>query len=344
MEQVQRGKSMQLEDFGADKKKFEGGMSNQLSQDHMDDLEAGVRLFQKQVNAEYERLLPAGVDDIVERRRVAEAVRKPWASGGPAMAESVDLKVGELCVPIRIYRPEAEAELPALIYLHGGGWMLFSVDTHDRLMREYASRACVTVIGIDYSLAPEARFPVALEEIIDVVRWLRSADSLGTITAKRVAIGGDSAGANLALAANLALRAAGEPVLDAMLLNYGAFDSQPRTSHARYGGPDYMLTADEMAEFWRNYLPESRQKDALAQPLLADLHGLPPSFLCIAECDILADENRELAHRLGDAGVPTVAKTYAGATHSFLEAVSVSPLADQALTEASEWLSEVLRP
>lgn len=319
-------------------------MSVEVSQQGDDDVEDGVRRFQAQVNAEYARLMPNGPRDISQRRSVAEQVRAPWATGGPEMAETLNLRVGDRETPIRIHRPTPEPDLPALIYVHGGGWSLFSVDTHDRLMREYAARAGLTVIGINYSLAPEHPFPVPIDEIVSVVRWLRSSAGIEFASPRRIAVGGDSAGANLSVAANLALRDAGEPLLDAMLLNYGAFDPEPRgTSYDLYGGPRYMLTPDEMAAFWADYLPAGNASDPLARPLLANLSGLPPTFLCIAACDILADENRELAQRLCKAGVDVTARIYEGATHSFLEAVSVSPLAARALCEASEWLRRMLR-
>ena len=110
---------------------------------------------------------------------------------------------------------------------------------------------------------------------------------------------------------------------------------------ARYGGPRFMLTADEMAAFWRDYLrsPEDAE-NPLASPMLADLAGLPPAFLAIAECDILAEQNLLMVERLKAAGVPTRAEVYAGASHSFLEAVAVSPLSARALDEASAWLKE----
>jgi len=228
-----------------------------------------------------------------------------------------------------------------LIYIHGGGWMLFSIDSHDRLMREYAARAGVTVIGVDYSLAPEAQFPVPLYEILSVVRWLRGPARGEGIAPSRVAIGGDSAGANLAIATNLALKQAGQSVLDAQLLNYGAFDPDRRPSWGRFGGSAYGLTTDEMDDFWANYLPTESNRDPLARPLLADLSGLPPTSLCIAECDILADENKAMASELKSSGVAVTVQLYAGATHSFLEAVSVSPLADRALADASDWLAGV---
>jgi acetyl esterase len=311
--------------------------------DQTDHLEPSVREFNSRLAADYERHTAGREIDIVERRRVAELVRAPWKAGGPEMADTADLTVGSLQVPIRIHRPVVDPSMPVLIYAHGGGWMLFSLDTHDRLMREYAARAQVTVVGVDYSLAPEAKFPRPVEELVSVVRWLRSEGASSGLAPSRVAIGGDSAGGNLAVATNLALIGGGEAPLHAQLLNYGAFDPNPRPSHDLFDGPNFNLTSDEMTDFWVNYLPPEAASDPLARPLLADLKGLPPTFLCIAECDILADENWEMADALAEAEVPVTARSYQGAAHSFLEAVSISPLADRALTEASEWLSEALR-
>ncbi|HRP86979.1 MAG TPA: alpha/beta hydrolase fold domain-containing protein, partial [Gammaproteobacteria bacterium] len=145
------------------------------------------------------------------------------------------------------------------------------------------------------------------------------------------------------VASQLRLRDLGRPPVAAMLLNYGAYGDRTSPSWARYDGPTYMLEADEMHRFWDNYLRgDGDRDDPLAMPLLADLRGLPPAFLAIAECDILADGNREMAAALHDAGVPVQARTYAGTTHSFLEAMSISDLADRALDEASDWLRRTL--
>ncbi len=227
--------------------------------------------------------------------------------------------------------------------MHGGGWTIFSLDTHDRLMREYAARASIAVIGIDYSLSPEAKFPRALEEIADVISWIRSEGEQFGLDPGCLATGGDSAGANLALAANLALRDSGRDVVAGMLLNYGAYDMTDRPSHARYDGDNFMLTVAEMADFWSDYLRNSADEaNPLARPLLGDLRGLPRAFMCIAECDILADENREMARRLRDSGVPVTERIYKGATHSFLEAMSISRLASNALDDAADWLGTIL--
>jgi acetyl esterase len=307
-----------------------------------DDIDPEVREFVRRVGAGYAEVLGEGEFDMAQRRAAAEVVRAPWREGGPAMASTEELRVGASAVRVRIYSPVEGKTLPALIYIHGGGWTTFSLDTHDRLMREYAHRACCAVIGVDYSLSPEARYPKALNEIAEVLAWLASEGTPAGIDVTRLAIGGDSAGANLSIASMIRARDRGEPPVRAMVLNYGAFDEQQRDSYARFSHESYMLDPAEMDAFWRNYRGEDRSLDPLARPLLADLTGLPPAFLCIAECDILADENREMARRLAEAGVEVRAEVYCGATHSFLEAVSISTLADRALGDASAWLKDVL--
>ncbi|RST30264.1 alpha/beta hydrolase [Sphingomonas ginkgonis] len=306
-----------------------------------DRLESGVRQFHRRTSEDYARL-GADVSTLGQRRAVAEQVREPWRSGGPAMASSETLTVTPPGVRIRIHRPVAGDDLPVLVYLHGGGWTLFSIDTHDRLMREYAARSGCAVLGVDYSLAPEARFPTALDEVAAVLAFIADSGREHGLDPARIALGGDSAGGNLALAS--ALRALGQMPLGALLLNYAALDPDPTGSYALYDSDDFMLLSEEMADFWRNYLGEdfAASRDPLARPLLAELDGLPPTFLCIAECDILCDENLALAERLRSAGVDTQAVVYPGASHSFLEAVEVSPLADRALGEASAWLRRQL--
>jgi acetyl esterase len=309
-----------------------------------DDVDADVRVFHKRMSDAYAALSGGGYADVAKRRRVAEAVRAPWAAGGPQMARTHDLRVGAGDIRIRIHLPETGGGLPVLVYLHGGGWMLFSIDTHDRLMREYAARSGSAVVGIDYSLAPESHYPRPILDICEVLAWLRAEGGGYGLDVDRMAIGGDSAGANLAMAAALRLRDGGRSPLGALLLNYGAFDSRTRESHRRYDGDAYMLTVAEMLDFWRSYLGGPIDvADPLARPILADLRGLPPAYLCIAQCDILADENREMARRLAEAGNDVRAVVHAGATHSFLEAMSIAPLANRAIDDAARWLKETLR-
>ena len=304
-------------------------------------LDPDLAEFQRRIMADYARLGSATYPSRAHRRRVAEQVRARWAAGGPDMAETLERSVDG--IRVRLHRPTSEPDLPVLIYLHGGGWTLFSIDTHDRLMRDYAARSGWAVLGVDYSLSPEVRFPFALDEIATVLGWLQQEGGDLGLDVRKLAIGGDSAGANLAIASALRLRDSGGPALAGMLLNYGAFDTRRRPSHDSFGGAEYMLDPDEMDGFWADYLAPGHERDPLAVPMLAHVEGLPPAFLCIAQCDILADENVEMAERLRQAGVEVDARVYAGAPHSFLEAASISERAWKAIGDAADWLSRLAR-
>ena len=317
-------------------------MSNGLNAIEDDMADPDIRRFVDAVNAAYvEHAAPAGASMAV-RREVAERVRRPWREGGPIMAETREMDMDG--VRLRLHRPVADAKLPVMLYIHGGGWTLFSIDTHDRLMREYAARAGIAVLGIDYSLSPESKFPVALEQCAAALDWIAAEAGALNLDAKRVLIGGDSAGANLSVATCLLQRQRGHPLPTAMLLNYGAFAPERTPSYSRFGAGDYSLESDEMDAFWAAYVDGPEQlANPLVAPLRADLAGLPPAFLAIAECDILADCNDAFARKLEEAGVPARAVTYAGATHSFLEAVSIAPLASRAIDEQAAWIRDILK-
>jgi acetyl esterase len=303
-----------------------------------DVLDPDIRHFVTTLNEGYGRYPNFDKLPLRDRRAVAEQLRARWSAGGPGMWRSIDTPIAGRRG--RIHIPFESPALGAMLYLHGGGWTMFSIDTHDRLMREYAARAGIIVVGIDYSLSPEAKFPAALNEVVEALDWLRRAGAAHGIDPKRLAVGGDSAGANLALAAALKLREDGGPRLRGMLFNYGAFGPEPTPSFKLYDGPRYMLTVEEMCYFWANYTREpSDLQNPLAAPALADVRGLPAAYFCIAECDILSDGNRAMAERLAAAGVPIEEHIYEGATHSFLEAISMSALADRALDAAARWLN-----
>lgn len=293
-----------------------------------------------------ELVQPGAVGDntIAAARERAERVRARWRRGGPAMVAVEDSNVvtARGAVRVRRFVPSTrDTPRPALIYLHGGGWTMFSLDTHDRIMRELSARADITVVGVDYALSPEARFPAALNQISDIVRWLATHGAEFGIDPTRLAIGGDSSGANLAVGAALMLREAGFPrALLGLLLAYGCFTAEPGALAAGpYGTAGNVLTAAEMATFWQNYLAgPADARNALASPLIADLGGLPPTFQVIAQCDVLAAQNHAFANRLREAGVAVEAREYAGATHSFLEAVAIADVARRALDDSARWL------
>lgn len=309
------------------------------------DLDPEVRQFIRSVSSAMAGFLNAAEATHEERRARTDKVRTQWARGGPRMHGSHDRHVPTRYGNVRLrIQHAAPGRSPCLVYLHGGGWTMFSVDTHDRVMREYAARAGCTVIGIDYALAPEARYPTALHQVIDVLRWVRGQGHSLEIDTAKIAVGGDSAGANLAVAACLSLRDAGDGYLPAaMLLSYGAYSIECSAEACRrYGGQEYMLTCDEMSGFWRDYMRnETDARDPLVCPILARLEGLPPAFLTIAECDILVEQNVRMARRLEEAGVAVESAVYAGASHSFLEAVATAKVSDRALGEAAAWLRSV---
>lgn len=267
-------------------------------------------------------------------------------SGQPEVAGTEETTVAGAEGPLsaRIYRPEASAEQPPLIvYLHGGGFVLFSIDTHDRLMREYADRAGIAVIGIDYPRAPEARFPQPLEACIDALRWLRANASTLGFDATQTFVGGDSAGANLAVGTALALRDAGDAPLAGLVLNYGAYSSNLyRDSMAQYGAGDYGLSAHMMIWFRGMYLARAADfQDPRYDLLRADTTGLPPVQLVITECDPLRDDSFAFQGKLEREGVNVTAKVYPGTAHSFLEAVSIADVAVAAFDDTARWIREV---
>ena len=207
---------------------------------------------------------------------------------------------------IRLLDPTPQGPKPAMLYLHGGGWTLFSIDTHDRIMREYAARGGNR--GDRCRLHPVAGSevpPGAGGDRGGGVHWLRTNGASVGVDFKRLAIGGDSAGAAMTIAACMMLRDAGEPAaISAMLLNYGAFDAACDTeSFRKYGEGGYLWDPGEMQAFWKNYLRDERDAtNPLACPLNADVKGLPPAFLAIPECDVMYDESVEMGERLRRAG------------------------------------------
>ncbi|MGJ8564602.1 MAG: alpha/beta hydrolase [Alphaproteobacteria bacterium] len=301
-----------------------------------------IREFILQMEKNYEQLTPKTKMTPTLRREIAEKARQPFRTGGPEMVKTETIMLDSGNVRIRVYTPKIRtapnAQQPVLLYVHGGGWVMFSIDTHDRLMREYADQTGFAVVGIDYSLSPEHVFPRALDDIDTVYEWVFSNAGANGWDAQSIYIGGDSAGGNLSLCSTLRRRDNDLPLPQGLLLNYAALDTETRPSYQLYDGEPFVLSCDEMAAFWLDYLGAPNTENPYARPLLADLTGLPPVHSCIAECDILRDENLELLKRLKEANVDVSSIIYEGATHSFLEAMSVSSLARRAIEDAAGWL------
>jgi acetyl esterase len=278
-------------------------------------------------------------------RAVTEALNVPLTEGGPRMAESSDrwLPVRGRRLLCRFHRAR-DGALPVLVYIHGGGWVWNSVDTHDRLMREYAAGAGCAVVGPDYALSPEAPFPQALEECAAVVRWVAREGAAWGLDPTRVVVGGDSAGANLAAGVALLLRETDPDIkLRGLLLNYGVFDADLATPSYEEFAEGYFLTREKMRFYWDCYCPRPADRlNPLASPLRADLKGLPPVLLHIAELDVLAHENRTMADRLRAAGVEVQSRVFPGTAHGFLRALNHVTASREAAAEGAAWLKRVL--
>jgi acetyl esterase len=222
-------------------------------------------------------------------------------------------------VPCRLYLPDDAEKPPLIVYAHGGGFMQGSLPSWDAMLRELVRQSGVAALSVDYKLSPEHRFPVAFEEMVAMVRLAaREGAGLG-VDPMRLAVGGDSAGANLALAAALAARDSGERAVRFQLLIYGCFSTDTESPSWQRFGRGAGLSQTQMRWIWETYLerPE-QQKDWRAAPMLADLAGLPPAHLIVGNLDPLLDDSNRLAARLKAAGVPCELKVYEGLNHGFV--------------------------
>ena len=266
-----------------------------------------------------------------------------------------EAEVGDLTVTgptgplrLRLYRPIARGSepLPVLVYFHGGGFVVNSVNTHDRLLRLLAARSGAVVCAVAYSRAPERRFPHQHEEALAALRWVAREGAAHGLDPQRIAVGGDSAGANLALGAALAARAPDEPRVAFGLLFYGMFAHDFDTvSHRRFGDGRYGLNTARMRWYWHQYLADAADvHDPRAVPLLADLRGLPPLLLLAAELDCLRDDTLRLAERLTEAGVPHRLAVCDGLPHSFATMTRLVHKADHAVLQAALEVRRHLNP
>ncbi len=243
-------------------------------------------------------------------------------------------------IPIRLYTPEGEGPFPVLVYFHGGGWVLGSIETHDPICRELAQAIGCVVVSVDYRLAPEHPFPVPLEDCYAAVCWVARHAAEINGDAQRIAVGGDSAGGNLAAAVTLTARDRGTPPIAYQLLIYPVTDHAFDTDSYQENGHGYFLTKDMMVWFWQHYL--SNKDHGLcpqASPLRAQqVAGLPSALVLTAEFDPLRDEGEAYAEQLQAAGVPVVYRCYAGMIHGFLGLTSMLDMAVQAMAETAATL------
>ena len=242
-------------------------------------------------------------------------------------------------LPVRVYRPRADAgALPALVYCHGGGHVIGNVDTLDATARNLCNGAGCVVASVDYRLAPEHKFPAAAEDAFAAVRWCAAHGAEIGIDPERIAVGGDSAGGNLAAVAALMARDAGGPAIRLQVLVYPVADYACDTESYRTYAEGYgMLEARSMRWFRDHYLRgEADRLDWRAAPLrAADLSGVAPALVLTAQCDVLHDEGEAYAQRLRAAGVEVEYRDCEGMIHGFFGMVGIMDKSGQVMEEAT---------
>ncbi|WP_232477154.1 alpha/beta hydrolase [Roseomonas sp. KE0001] len=299
------------------------------------------------------RLKEAGVSNgdvltqpIAEARAATRAYQRFLNQGGPAV-ETVEHRLDGTSPPLRLrlYRPRQDGPLPAYLHIHGGGFAVGDLDSLDRWKREIADEAGVVVVGLEYALAPEHPYPTAIGQVLAALRWLRDAAGGFGIDGSRLAVGGDSAGGNLALNALLRLRDTGEAGPRLGILVYGMLSAEHDTpSHRERGDGRFGLSTAKLNWFWSQYLPDpALRRDAGAAPLHARLAGLPPLLLQAAALDPLLDDSLNLANRLQEAGVEHRLTVYEGMPHGFIGQTALLTQANAARREVVAALKERLR-
>jgi acetyl esterase len=245
---------------------------------------------------------------------------------------------------IRLYTPRGAGPFPLLVFFHGSGFVLCSLDTHDGMCRNLCAGAGCIVASVDYRLAPEHKFPAGIDDCLHATRWAAAhAAELGA-NAKHIAVGGDSAGGNMATVTALRVREESGTLLCGQLLLYPVTDYHtPGTPSYEENAEGYGLTRDTMKWFWDHYLSDASEGAyPHASPLRAtDLSGLPPALVITAEYDPLRDEGELYAEKLKAAGVPVALSRYNGVNHGFMFWVGVVDKAGAAMNEACEWLRSV---
>lgn len=296
-------------------------------------LDSQIAAFlETQAAAAEENGIPPILEQTPEMARAGYRALAEAMGSGPDLFDVEDRTIpgpDQNQIPVRIYRPSKKKDLPILVYFHGGGWVIGDLDTHDQVCRMLSDGAQTIVVAVDYRLAPEHTFPAAVRDAYTALEWVeRHAQELGG-DALRLAVGGDSAGGNLAAVVSQLSKERGGPEIVFQLLVYPAVDMTQSHPSVEENGEGYVLTKDHMTWFRGHYLPDSLEwTNPQASPLhFEDLRGLPPALIITAEFDPLRDEGEEYARRLKAAGVAVQIERFEGQVHIFYQ---LAPIVDAA--------------
>ncbi|NEU56190.1 alpha/beta hydrolase [Halorussus sp. MSC15.2] len=302
-----------------------------------------------QVQALLEQLDQMGTPELstldpAEARTLFEELRSGDSSEsvGDVTDRTIPGPGGDL--PIRVYSPDGERPHPVLVYFHGGGWVVGSIDTHDSVCRHLTNAADCAVVSVDYRLAPEHPFPAPTEDAVAAVEWVAENGAEIGVDADRLAVGGDSAGGNLAAVAALVARDRGGPDIDRQVLIYPATSARDDWPSVAENDEGYLLTRSEMEWFGDQFFESPLDaRNPYAFPLQACDHGgLPPATVVTAGFDPLRDEGQAYADALADAGVDVTVRNYEGMIHGFVDMLEDPVELDRA-REAIETIGEDLR-
>lgn len=288
--------------------------------------------------------VPTPAEGRAQTRRMVELMDTPGPATVATRDQTIPGPAGDL--PVRIYTPPGggDGPRPVLCFFHGGGWVQGDLDTHHHACLKLADRAGCLIMAVDYRLAPEHKFPAAVEDCLAAYRWLtENAAEIGG-DPSRVGVGGDSAGGNLAAVVSQQVATAGEQVPACQVLIYPATDftmSAPSHDELRDA---YIIPRDRMDWYSAQYLNDpSEMTDVRASPFLAeDLRGQPPTLMLTGGFDPLRDEGRRYADKLSAAGVPVTRLDYDGQIHAFVILTAVIPEGDRALSEIADYLRRTL--
>ena len=266
--------------------------------------------------------------------RAGVAIIADMIGPGPDVAEVRDIAIPSQAggIPARVYSPVADPP-GTVVYYHGGGWVIGSIDGWDAVCRALAVASGCELVSVDYRLAPEHRFPAAADDAYDALAWVASSLAGG----RPLVVAGDSAGGNLAAVAALRARDSGGPALAMQVLVYPVTDhDMDRASYRKYDGTEFIVNKRDMIWFWDHYAPDqAARSNPYASPLRAtDLSGLPPAYVVTAEHDPLRDEGFAYADRLRDARVPVEHRHYGSQIHGFFTMVNLLDDGDKAVAEA----------
>ena len=282
---------------------------------------------------------------VEETRQFIEAFGSLGGTVDVARVEDLTIPGPGGDIPARLYSSAADAVLPVVVYFHGGGWVIGNITSHDGVCRKLASQSGLTIISVDYRLAPEHPFPAAADDCYAAAKWIADNARELKVDGSRMAVAGDSAGGNLAAVTSILARDAGAPTISFQLLVYPVIDGTMSFPSYKENAEGLLLTARDMAFFYDHYAGDHvDRKNPKLSPLYApDLSGLPPALVITAEFDPLRDEGEAYADALQQAGVDARASRYDGMVHGFFGLEAIVPASAPAMEEAAAALRNALK-